>query len=425
MRRGSPRRRRVPDDSTATGFWSSAPVVVCGVARRRRVDLAQRRRGLSRLSYGSLTPTRRGPARQLGAERARVETGRSTTRPSCSGRPGARPTRRRSAQDVLVPGSASSPGNGHRRPRRRTSPVGSFSAAADSHRRPRRRAAVEQALRQRGPQLRCGLGRRSPAVRVSRRLGQVIRDGPDVGGAAQRVSCASWSACSTSSSQTSRPPMRKAATRPIADARLGRRTPVARGASIRCSDRRPAGQHVEQVVPGTICAFVGCDDMPFAVQLSCAWIRRPSGGRLVDARQQNSAQSRTPDPQRGRHSPEHKRGVCAAHETAVPWFRRPSLSGASGLGMSSHPNRPPPVGNDHELAESLAAPPPLTRTGWRSDSARTPSPYRDLDEQSSRSPACRPPGVGPGTPVGVMLPNVPEFAPVYYGVCAPARWSCR
>ncbi|HZE48404.1 MAG TPA: AMP-binding protein, partial [Jatrophihabitantaceae bacterium] len=43
--------------------------------------------------------------------------------------------------------------------------------------------------------------------------------------------------------------------------------------------------------------------------------------------------------------------------------------------------------------------------------------YRDLDEQSSRVAgllARR--GIGPGTPVGVMLPNVPEFVPVYYGV---------
>ncbi|HEY3715444.1 MAG TPA: long-chain fatty acid--CoA ligase [Jatrophihabitantaceae bacterium] len=43
--------------------------------------------------------------------------------------------------------------------------------------------------------------------------------------------------------------------------------------------------------------------------------------------------------------------------------------------------------------------------------------YADLDEQSSRVAgllARR--GIGPGTPVGVMLPNVAEFAPVYYGV---------
>jgi long-chain acyl-CoA synthetase len=43
--------------------------------------------------------------------------------------------------------------------------------------------------------------------------------------------------------------------------------------------------------------------------------------------------------------------------------------------------------------------------------------YGDLDEQSTRVAgllASR--GLGPGTPVGVMLPNVPEFAAVYYGV---------
>jgi long-chain acyl-CoA synthetase len=43
--------------------------------------------------------------------------------------------------------------------------------------------------------------------------------------------------------------------------------------------------------------------------------------------------------------------------------------------------------------------------------------YGDLDEQSARVAgllAGR--GVGPGTRVGVMLPNVPEFAAVYYGV---------
>jgi long-chain acyl-CoA synthetase len=43
--------------------------------------------------------------------------------------------------------------------------------------------------------------------------------------------------------------------------------------------------------------------------------------------------------------------------------------------------------------------------------------YGDLDAQSARVAgllASR--GVGPGIPVGVMLPNVPEFAAVYYGV---------
>jgi long-chain acyl-CoA synthetase len=43
--------------------------------------------------------------------------------------------------------------------------------------------------------------------------------------------------------------------------------------------------------------------------------------------------------------------------------------------------------------------------------------YRDLDEQSARVAgllAAR--GVTPGTPVGIMLPNVSEFAPIYYGV---------
>ena len=43
--------------------------------------------------------------------------------------------------------------------------------------------------------------------------------------------------------------------------------------------------------------------------------------------------------------------------------------------------------------------------------------YRDLDESSARVAgllASR--GVRPGQPVAVMLPNVPEFAAVYYGV---------
>jgi long-chain acyl-CoA synthetase len=43
--------------------------------------------------------------------------------------------------------------------------------------------------------------------------------------------------------------------------------------------------------------------------------------------------------------------------------------------------------------------------------------YRDLDESSARVAgllASR--GVVPGQPVGIMLPNVPEFAAVYYGV---------
>jgi long-chain acyl-CoA synthetase len=43
--------------------------------------------------------------------------------------------------------------------------------------------------------------------------------------------------------------------------------------------------------------------------------------------------------------------------------------------------------------------------------------YRDLDDASARVAgllAAR--GVGPGVPVGIMLPNVPQFADVYYGV---------
>ena len=43
--------------------------------------------------------------------------------------------------------------------------------------------------------------------------------------------------------------------------------------------------------------------------------------------------------------------------------------------------------------------------------------YGELDDQSARVAgllAAR--GIAPGTPIGVMLPNVPEFASVYYGV---------
>jgi long-chain acyl-CoA synthetase len=43
--------------------------------------------------------------------------------------------------------------------------------------------------------------------------------------------------------------------------------------------------------------------------------------------------------------------------------------------------------------------------------------YRELDDQSARVAgllAAR--GIGPGTPIGIMLPNVPEFASVYYGI---------
>ena len=43
--------------------------------------------------------------------------------------------------------------------------------------------------------------------------------------------------------------------------------------------------------------------------------------------------------------------------------------------------------------------------------------YRELDDQSAQVAgllAAR--GIAPGTPIGIMLPNVPEFASVYYGV---------
>ena len=43
--------------------------------------------------------------------------------------------------------------------------------------------------------------------------------------------------------------------------------------------------------------------------------------------------------------------------------------------------------------------------------------YRELDDRSARIAgllAAR--GIAPGTPIGIMLPNVPEFASVYYGV---------
>ena len=43
--------------------------------------------------------------------------------------------------------------------------------------------------------------------------------------------------------------------------------------------------------------------------------------------------------------------------------------------------------------------------------------YRELDDQSARVAGllvAR--GIAPGTPIGIMLPNVPEFASVYYGV---------
>jgi long-chain acyl-CoA synthetase len=43
--------------------------------------------------------------------------------------------------------------------------------------------------------------------------------------------------------------------------------------------------------------------------------------------------------------------------------------------------------------------------------------YRELDDQSAQVAgllAAR--GIAPGTPIGIMLPNVPEFASVYYGI---------
>src|SRR5215471_17219992 len=43
--------------------------------------------------------------------------------------------------------------------------------------------------------------------------------------------------------------------------------------------------------------------------------------------------------------------------------------------------------------------------------------YEDLAQASSRvAGMLRERGVGPGDPVGIMLPNVAEFAVVYYGV---------
>jgi long-chain acyl-CoA synthetase len=43
--------------------------------------------------------------------------------------------------------------------------------------------------------------------------------------------------------------------------------------------------------------------------------------------------------------------------------------------------------------------------------------YRDLDDASARvAGLLTARGLGPGAPVGIMLPNVPEFAVVYYGV---------
>ncbi len=61
--------------------------------------------------------------------------------------------------------------------------------------------------------------------------------------------------------------------------------------------------------------------------------------------------------------------------------------------------------------------------------------YEELDERSARVAgllAAR--GVAPGDRVGLILPNVPQFPVLYYGVlracsttgcCAPARWWCR
>jgi long-chain acyl-CoA synthetase len=76
-------------------------------------------------------------------------------------------------------------------------------------------------------------------------------------------------------------------------------------------------------------------------------------------------------------------------------------------------NSEPPVNLAANLTKSAASFPDriATRLG---DATMT---YQQLDDQSSRVAgllASR--GVGPGDRVGVMLPNVPEFATVYYGV---------
>jgi long-chain acyl-CoA synthetase len=48
--------------------------------------------------------------------------------------------------------------------------------------------------------------------------------------------------------------------------------------------------------------------------------------------------------------------------------------------------------------------------------------YRRLDEWSARAAALlKDRGVGAGDRVGVMLPNVPQFAVAYYGVLRAAR----
>jgi long-chain acyl-CoA synthetase len=52
--------------------------------------------------------------------------------------------------------------------------------------------------------------------------------------------------------------------------------------------------------------------------------------------------------------------------------------------------------------------------------------YRELDETSARvAGLLSDRGIQPGDRVGVMLPNTPEFALVYYGVLGPAGSSCR
>jgi long-chain acyl-CoA synthetase len=52
--------------------------------------------------------------------------------------------------------------------------------------------------------------------------------------------------------------------------------------------------------------------------------------------------------------------------------------------------------------------------------------YAELKDAAQRvAGGLRERGVEPGDRVGVMLPNVPQFAAAYYGVLPPAAWWCR
>ena len=114
---------------------------------------------------------------------------------------------------------------------------------------------------------------------------------------------------------------------------------------------------------------------------------------------------------------QQQRRDCRPRTTSAPEVWRPPPMARAGCRFT--------VGSMTNLAGLLTDRAPVAGER-RGQAGRIQLSYAELDEARARvAGLLRAKGVRPGDRVGVMLPNVPYFAVVYYGILRAAAWSCR